>query len=207
MRATIVIDTSSNSGLLAMVREQEVLCEFRFPTGRASDPAIFQSELADLLKRNENPGRVVVGLGPGNHSSVRVGIASAIGLSIALNIPVHGVPSPLGYETDMDTFTAIGRAGRDEVWSMKVQNSIATDGACILKEDALDDAGVHSRLTLDASLREKAVLRELSAIRLSQLPLDQESAKSLAPIYLRPANISSAKALPKVQWQNLPDQR
>lgn len=58
------------------------------------------SELRDLQA-------IVVGLGPGPFTGLRVGIATAAALGDALEIPVHGVPSHDG------TATAAGRPGTD----------------------------------------------------------------------------------------------
>lgn len=49
--------------------------------------------LGDIGHRVADLDAVVVGLGPGPFTGLRVGIATAAALGDALNIPVHGVPS------------------------------------------------------------------------------------------------------------------
>jgi len=52
-----------------------------------------QAALADSEHRLPDLDAVVVGLGPGPFTGLRVGIATAAALGDALDIPVHGVPS------------------------------------------------------------------------------------------------------------------
>jgi len=52
-----------------------------------------QAALADCGHRLPDLDAIVVGLGPGPFTGLRVGIATAAALGDALDIPVHGVPS------------------------------------------------------------------------------------------------------------------
>ena len=44
------------------------------------------------------PDEIIVGIGPGSYTGLRVAAATAIGLQLALGCPAYGCPSVLGYE-------------------------------------------------------------------------------------------------------------
>lgn len=93
---TFALDTATPSPALALVGDDGPVAEMwlgAVPGGgrRVLEAAhhLFQSAgvgPADL-------GQVVVGIGPGGFTGIRIGIATAMGLGQALGIPVHGVSS------------------------------------------------------------------------------------------------------------------
>lgn len=75
-------------------------------------------------------GAVVVGLGPGPYTSLRVGVVTAAALGDALAIPVHGVCSLDGFVAADRTgqVAAITDARRREVYWARYDNGVRVDG-------------------------------------------------------------------------------
>lgn len=60
---------------------------------------------------------VAVGIGPGSFTGLRVGMSLAKGLSLALGVPIVGLPSLRAWlDAEPETMAAIGRAGAREAY-------------------------------------------------------------------------------------------
>src|SRR6478752_5139462 len=86
---TLAFDTATDVATSALVRDEEVL-------GERSSRAV--TVLADADELLSEAGHVpadldllVVGVGPGSFTGVRIGLAAARGLGLALDLPVAGV--------------------------------------------------------------------------------------------------------------------
>jgi len=86
---TLAFDTATSVATAALVRDGEVLGE------RSSRAVRVLEDAADLFRESgTDPAEltgVVVGTGPGSFTGIRMGIAAARGLSLALDIPVAGI--------------------------------------------------------------------------------------------------------------------
>lgn len=88
-------------------------------------PAVLQSVLADAGVELSRVGRIGVTIGPGSFAGIRVGVAFARGLALALGIPVVGVGSleaiaiPAANEHGKAVMAVLD-ARRDHVWAMLV---------------------------------------------------------------------------------------
>jgi len=87
----LAFDTATPDASVALLRDGELLGE---RTGRAS--AVL--ELVDGLLRQaalgpEDLDRLVVGVGPGSFTGIRLGLAAARGLALARDLPCAGVSS------------------------------------------------------------------------------------------------------------------
>src|SRR5438046_6420988 len=86
---TLAFDTATDAATAALVDDDEVL-------GERTTRAIRLLEDVDALLRQAGAhqrdlGRLAVGVGPGSFTGVRLGLATARGLALALEIPVAGV--------------------------------------------------------------------------------------------------------------------
>ncbi len=85
MKQTLVLETSSSAGSWALF-EDETLCASDSFVGRASGKLL--ESLEKVRPRLNQVGEIVVGVGPGSFSGIRVAIATAQGLAFGWNCPV-----------------------------------------------------------------------------------------------------------------------
>src|ERR1700737_5014314 len=90
---TLIIENSTQQGSLVIASGEALLWEADFSKS---------GELAATIERGIEkfglPDEIVVGIGPGSYTGLRVAAATAIGLQLALGCPAFGCPSVLGYE-------------------------------------------------------------------------------------------------------------
>lgn len=93
---TLAIESSSPHGSVALVRDGELLGEssHQRPNAHAESLlALVDELLARSQVQKHQLSRIVVGIGPGSFTGLRVGIALAQGMAFGLKIPAIGVPS------------------------------------------------------------------------------------------------------------------
>lgn len=91
---TLSFDTATPAPSLALVRDGEVLRERQIAAQVGAGRRVAE-EIHTLLVESERTlddvERIVVGVGPGGFTGIRIGIATALGLGQARDIPVVGV--------------------------------------------------------------------------------------------------------------------
>jgi tRNA threonylcarbamoyl adenosine modification protein YeaZ len=96
---------------------------------------------------------VVVGLGPGPFTSLRVGIVTAAAMGHALGIPVHGVCSLDGLlDARPGRVAAVGDARRREVYWAVYEDGVRVDGPYVGPAHHVVEAGVHRVVGAGAEL-------------------------------------------------------
>ena len=112
---TLAFDTATSVATAALVRDGEVLGE------RASRAVRVLADADDLLreagKDRSELGGIVVGVGPGSFTGLRLGLAAARGLAFALDLPVAGVSTLDALAAGAPGALPIIDAGRREVFT------------------------------------------------------------------------------------------
>jgi len=99
----LLIDTSSEYGILAISEESSLLAQrvFFHENGLARS---LLAEITTLLQKTGHTLRdlteIGVGVGPGSYTGTRVGVATARALSFALEIPLRGFCSLIAFLPD-----------------------------------------------------------------------------------------------------------
>ncbi len=94
----LIVDTSGDEGLVAVVENGQVLGETRLPGGPTLSKTLGVVVKEIVCAHGTSYDRIVVGVGPGSFTGIRVGVAMAESLSLGWQVPLHTVCSLLGYE-------------------------------------------------------------------------------------------------------------
>ena len=130
MTVSLVIDTATARTILGIVRDSEILWQ-GFHDG-ATDHG---NAVADLVKQGlaagVNPDRVVVGMGPGPFTGLRVGIAFARAFAAARSLPVIGICSLDAIVVDQDEYTVAIDARRKEIYWASYKSGKRIEGPAV----------------------------------------------------------------------------
>jgi tRNA threonylcarbamoyl adenosine modification protein YeaZ len=209
----LAIETSTPDASVALfdsVRE-EVIWQSQFTSDRAHNAVIFQP-LEEALEVASDLEAVVVGIGPGSYSGVRVGIAVANGVSLARGVPCFGISSLAALPTvdAAKDYRVIGDARRGEFFLIEVCGRKPQGEAAMMSAERLakqlkeadDELAIYTleqsvvarfgeievqllRPTAVELARRASMMAIQERVRLANLPLE--------PIYLRAPHITVAK--------------
>lgn len=130
MSTSLVIDTATARTIVGLVRDGEVLWQAFH--GGATDHG---NAVADLVKHalrvGVNPDRVVVGMGPGPFTGLRVGISFARAFAAARGIQVVGICSLDAIVVDQDEYTVAIDARRKEIYWAKYKSGKRVEGPSV----------------------------------------------------------------------------
>ena len=206
----LAIETSSAQGSVALGRAagDEPVWRAEFATGRGHGGALFAA-LEEAMRRVAagQLEEIIVGLGPGSYSGVRLAVAAATGLALATGARLGGRASPVALATDAPAFHVLGDARREAFYYTAI-----CAGRPIRGPELLAAAGVGERLRMEpdwpvfgdradlAGLPETiapiAVCLPVAARLLSRKLAPAEIAPAgtaLVPIYLRAPAITLPK--------------
>jgi tRNA threonylcarbamoyl adenosine modification protein YeaZ len=130
MTVSLVIDTATARTIVGLVRDGDVIWQ-SFHDG-ATDHG---NAVADLVKQalsvGINPDRVVVGMGPGPFTGLRVGISFARAFAAARNIEVVGICSLDAIVVDLDEYTVAIDARRKEIYWATYKSGNRVEGPAV----------------------------------------------------------------------------
>lgn len=118
----LALETSTRDASLAVWDPSTgaLVHESAFTTERAHNAVIF-GPVEEIVKAYRDQLRgIVVGLGPGSYGGVRVAIAVANGLGMAMGLPVAGRSSLEAWDAESDSYLVVGDARRGSLFVAEV---------------------------------------------------------------------------------------
>ncbi len=197
---TLSIESSVSRASAAVVDSHGTLDAVEYHAGRGSSPEPLTNFLVASLQKFAKPQNIVVGLGPGSYSGVRIAIATALGLALATRAKLFGLPSVIGIRTTSTRFRVVGDARRDSVYHALVEGACCLTGPELLEKAQLLELLERSpELPVFTTDRlpwlQHAQSATPDAARLAEIfqhpdaqPVSGDH--GLEPLYLRPPNIT-----------------
>ncbi|CAN2218101.1 COG1214 Inactive homolog of metal-dependent proteases, putative molecular chaperone [Candidatus Nanopelagicaceae bacterium] len=137
MTLTLAIDTSTSRTIVGIIDGDEVIFE-KFHDGATDHGRALSQLVAEALKVSRPPKQVVVGMGPGPFTGLRVGISFAHTFGLARNIPVIGVCSLDAIAIDANEYTVAIDARRKEIYWARYKDRVRIEGPSVSKPAEVD---------------------------------------------------------------------
>lgn len=200
MTTVLAIETSTPHGSVALLRDGEVAFSARFIADRSHGSALIPP-LEEVRGMVDALDIIAVGLGPGSYAGVRIAIATAMGLGLALGARLVGLPGVAALDVDAPRYIAVGDARRDTFYFTHV-----VDGACIEGPLLLGAREVAERVAAlpglpvfapePVAIFPQATVAFPDAVRLARLAAAGRgivAEGALEPLYLREPHITQPK--------------
>ncbi len=138
MTISLAIDTSTSRTIVGLLDGEKVLFE-SFAIGATDHGRAVSDLVSQALLNNPAPERVVVGMGPGPFTGLRVGIAFARTFALACEIPVIGICSLDAIDTGKSDYTVAIDARRKEIYWARYVGGERVEGPSVNKPDEIKD--------------------------------------------------------------------
>jgi tRNA threonylcarbamoyl adenosine modification protein YeaZ len=137
MTLTLAIDTSTSRTIVGVIDGDSILFE-KFHEGATDHGRALSQLVAEALKVSAPPKQVVVGMGPGPFTGLRVGISFAHTFGLARNIPVIGVCSLDAIAIIESEYTVAIDARRKEIYWARYKDGVRIEGPSVSKPAEID---------------------------------------------------------------------
>jgi len=134
MTISLVIDTATTRTIVGIVEDGQILFS-EFHDGATDHGRAVADLVAKALQVAKPPQQVVVGMGPGPFTGLRVGIAFAQTFAIARQVPLIGICSLYAIAIAESRYTAAIDARRKEIYWASYQDGVRTAGPAVNKPE------------------------------------------------------------------------
>jgi tRNA threonylcarbamoyl adenosine modification protein YeaZ len=159
MTISLAIDTSTSRTIVGLVDGSNVLYE-SFAEGATDHGRAVSDLVAQALANNPAPDQVVVGMGPGPFTGLRVGIAFARTFALSRGIPVIGICSLDAIVIDQDEYTVAIDARRKEIYWAKYSAGQRIEGPSVNKPDEVTGFIIDQYPSVTELVRQSALQNE-----------------------------------------------
>jgi tRNA threonylcarbamoyl adenosine modification protein YeaZ len=132
MTISLAIDTATSRTIVGIIEDGKVLFE-GFHEGATEHGFAITELVTKALEICPKPDQVVVGMGPGPFTGLRVGITFAHSFALAREIPVIGVCSLDAIEIKESEYTVAIDARRKEIFLAKYRDGVRILGPAVSK--------------------------------------------------------------------------
>ena len=132
MTTSLAIDTATSRTIVGVIEDGRILFE-GFREGATEHGFAITDLVSKALKVCPKPDQVIVGMGPGPFTGLRVGITFAHTFALAREIPVIGVCSLDAIVVDKDEYTAAIDARRKEIYWASYKDGVRVAGPAVDK--------------------------------------------------------------------------
>ncbi|PAW77559.1 MAG: tRNA (adenosine(37)-N6)-threonylcarbamoyltransferase complex dimerization subunit type 1 TsaB [Verrucomicrobia bacterium Tous-C9LFEB] len=187
----LAIETSTTRGSLALGNRSVVVREIIFEGKQQHSSQIFNALMQLGLPRLAL-ARIIIGIGPGSFSGIRVALAAAQAIALVQRVPVHGICSAFSIAAQHSEVTRLGvfaDARRGEFYGTIFNQGKMEKESFILTRDELETELGKVTLAVSAEAIPGVSQRTYPRARdLLLLPPDLQQwvrHRELEPIYLR----------------------
>jgi len=138
MTISLAIDTATSRSIVAIIGGEKVLFE-KFHEGAMDHGKALTELVAEALKVAPAPEQVVVGMGPGPFTGLRVGITFAHTFALARQIPVIGICSLDAIAIEQSEYTVAIDARRKEIYWAQYKDGVRVLGPSVNKPAEVND--------------------------------------------------------------------
>jgi tRNA threonylcarbamoyladenosine biosynthesis protein TsaB len=138
MTTSLVIDTATSRTIVGVVADGKVIFE-KFHEGATAHGFAITELVAEALKSAPEPDQVVVGMGPGPFTGLRVGITFAQTFALARQIPVIGVCSLDAIHVEKSDYTVAIDARRKEIYWASYKSGQRISGPAVNQPSEVSD--------------------------------------------------------------------
>jgi tRNA threonylcarbamoyl adenosine modification protein YeaZ len=138
MTISLAIDTATSRTIVGVVQDDKVIFE-AFHEGATEHGFAITELVMKALEICPEPDQVVVGMGPGPFTGLRVGITFAHSFALAREIPVSGVCSLDAIDIKESEYTVAIDARRKEIYWAKYKDGLRILGPAVSKPAEVDN--------------------------------------------------------------------